>query len=310
MKKLMIAAAAAAMVGGAFADMIVYDVKISGKKSVTANGVVQMYGEYDTGKVDKQGNAILKTGWFKGDFDLDGKADKICYRKSGSFSWAGVIAGCGCDYDGNGTVVGGMPAFKAAPIIAAVWDTKAKKEVKIDGDNAFANLIRSGAKTDFVEGSVNLGVLDPADDTTVVGQLILVGNGSYDVVKGYIKSVNGNFVGQLPLDPIDIDISVECTPCNPGQNGAQICLPYDVSLCYDYDIDTDVMSADQGTVNGVAFGTWSLKYNASKAKKMAKLSTVVDEKDGKTYFMGSAIEKALGYPKYVKTLAKFEAVVQ
>ena len=307
MKKLMIAAAAAAMVGGAFADMIVYDVKISGKKSVTANGVVQMYGEYDTGKVDKQGNAILKTGWFKGDFDLDGKADKICYRKSGSFSWAGVIAGCDCDYDGNGTVVGGMPAFKVAPIIAAVWDTKAKKEVKIDGTQAFANLVRSGAKTDFVEGAIFLDVLDAEGNWA--GYLDLMGNGSYDVVKGYIKSVNGNFVGQLPLDPITYDISVECTPCNPGQNGAQICVPYDVALCYDYDIDTDVMSADQGTVGGVAFGTWSLKYNASKANKMKKLAPV-KEADGKYYFMGPAIEKALGFPKYVKTLAKFEADVQ
>lgn len=305
MKKLMIAAAAAAMIGGAFADAIVYDIKISGKKSVTANGVVQMYGEYDTGKFDKQGTPILKTGWFKGDFDQDGKADKICYRKSGSFSWAGVIAGCDCN---DQTAVGPMTGFVNNTIIAAVWDTKAKKEVKIDGDNVGINFLRSGAKTDFVEGGIILDVLDAQDN--MLGYLELVGNGSYDVVKGYIKSVNGNFIGLLPLESITKDISVDCSVCVPGQGGTQFCVPYDVALCYDYDIDSDVVSADNATVNGVAFGTWSLKYNASKAKKMAKLPTVVDEEDGKTYFMGSAIEKALGYPKYVKTLAKFEADVQ
>ena len=46
MKKLMIAAAAAAMIGGAFADAIVYDIKISGKKSVTANGVANVTRDY------------------------------------------------------------------------------------------------------------------------------------------------------------------------------------------------------------------------------------------------------------------------
>lgn len=303
MKKLMIAAAAAAMIGGAFADAIVYDIKISGKKSVIANGVVQMYGTYDTGKFDKDGNAIFKTGWFKGDFDQDGKADKICYRKSGSFSWAGVIAGCECN---NNTAVGNMTGFKQPTVIAAVWDTKAKKEVNADPDSVFFNFLRSGAKTDFVEGNLYFDVLDETD--APAGYLDLVGNGSFDAVKGYIKSVSGNFIGALLVEVITKDIDTDCTVCLPGQNGQLQCVAYDVDLCYNYDDNgDDVVVADNANAYGYAFGTWSLKYNSGKSKKFAKLPTVVDEKDGKTYFMGSAIEKALGFPKYVKTSAKFEA---
>lgn len=305
MKKLMIAAAAAAMVGGAFADAIVYDIKISGKKSVTANGVVQMYGEYDTGKEDKDGNAILKTGWFKGDFDQDGKADKICYRKSGSFSWAGVIAGCECD---NDTAVGNMTGFKNPTVIAAVWDTKAKKEVNADPTTVLFDFLRSGAKTDFVEGNLYFEVLD--EDDATVGYLDLVGNGSFDAVKGCIKNISGNFIGLLPVEAITKNIDTDCTVCLPGQNGQLQCVAYDVNLCYNYDVDGDVVAADNACFGGCAFGTWSLKYNSGKSKKFAKLPTIVDEKDGKTYFMGSAIEKALGFPNYVKTSAKFEASVQ
>ena len=64
MKKLMIAAAAAAMISGAFADAVVYDVKISGKKAVSARGKVQGYAKYYTGKDDKEGNAITKMAYF------------------------------------------------------------------------------------------------------------------------------------------------------------------------------------------------------------------------------------------------------
>lgn len=299
MKKLMIAAAAAAMVGGVFADALVYDLKITGKKAVAANGYVQMYGAYPV--FDNQGNLKnVKEGWHKfSDWNNNGKwaAVKVCYRKSASFTWAGVVAGCDCN---DGTATGpfdnmidkdGNPA-----IIAAVWEAKVKSELNVGF--ALANFIRSGAKTDFVEAMIAMDVNDA--DGNQIGGLTLVGQGKYDAKKGYLTSVNGNFVGEIGID--SIQSAKDCTVCDSAASNT--CYPYDLVLCEDPAGKQLDLSAENTWANQTcfAYGTWSLKYNASKSKKMMKLDTVIDKDTGKEIFEAEKIEKALGFPKYVKTI--------
>lgn len=288
MKKLMIAAAAAAMIGGAFADAVVYDVKISGKKAVAARGKVQVYAQYYTGKDDKDGNAITKMAYFSAN---DG--EKICYRKSASFSWTGVIAGCDCNDD---QAVGPFDNFADATVIAAIWDTKAKAEVP--AEFVGVEFIRSGAKTEFVEAYLELGV-EGGDYW-----LDLMGQGKFDVKKALLANVSGNFTGALPIEAIKVtEAGEECTMCKPGVDDVEIeCVPYEIGLCeiFGDDVtekaDVAIDLAAGTTEYTFAYGTWSLKYNSSKSKKMSNVS----EKDG--FFKAADIEKALGFPKYVKTV--------
>jgi hypothetical protein len=295
MKKLMIAAAVAAMVGGAFADAIVYDVKISGKKAVTARGKVQVYAQYYTGKDDKDGNAISKYAYFSAN---DG--EKVCYRKSGSFSFAGVLAGCDCD---EYTAVGGFSNLDGTPQIAAIWDTKAKAEVP--AQFLGVDFIRSGAKTEFVESYIGLGI-EGGDFW-----LDLMGQGKFDVKKALLTNLSGNFTGALPIETIKFtEEGEECTMCKPGADDVDYeCMPYEIALC-DLFGDDQTEKADVAidlqegaTECTFAYGTWSLKYNASKSKKMANITA----KDN--VFKAADIEKALGFPKYVKTI-DFPVVAQ
>ena len=292
MKKLMIAAAAAAMVGGAFADAIVYDIKISGKTATTARGFVQLYGEYDTGKVDKDDNPITKTGWYKyTEVDDNGKnvAVKFCYRKASTFSWTGVIAGCECDEEtAVGPFAGALDSDEKENQIAAIWDTKAKAEV--DAEFVGANFIRSGAKTDFVEAALGIAV---AEDYG----LNLMGHGKFDAKKGYLTSVNGNFIGELPFGGIYVNgVDGDCTLCDKeAGTDPYYCLPYEIKLCDSAD-EVDPVVADEDEISAAyAFGTWSLKYNSSKSKKLQALKAV------NNLFTAEAIAKALGFPKYVRT---------
>ena len=287
MKKLMIAAAAAAMIGGAFADAIVYDVKISGKKAVTAHGKVQVYAQYYTGKETKDGDPITKYAYLAAN---DGA--KVCYRKSGSFSFAGVLAGCYCD---DTTGVGGFSNLGGNPQIAAIWDTKAKAEVPVD--TVDAEFIRSGAKTEFVESYIELGIENGFG-------LDLMGQGKFDVKKALLSNLSGNFIGMLPIETIKFtEEGEECGMCKPGEDDVENeCMPYEIALCDVFGNDTVekadvVIGLDDGQTDYTfAYGTWSLKYNASKSKKMANLTA----KDN--VFKAADIEKALGFPKYVKTI--------
>jgi hypothetical protein len=288
MKKLMIAAAAAAMIGGAFADATVYDLKISGKKAVTARGKVQVYAKYWTGKEDKDGNAITKMAYFAAN-----EGEKICYRKSASFTYNGVLAGCDCDDE---KAVGPFSNFVEGTQIAAIWDAKAKAEVPATFEDA--KFIRSGAKTEFVESYIEVGV-EGGDYW-----LDLVGQGKFDVKKALLASLSGNFTGALPIESISYTVKGEdCSMCKPGvDDEVKVCVPYAIPLCQEFGDDTiekadiaEVLEEDE-TEYTYAYGTWSLKYNASKSKKMLNIT----DKDG--VFKAADIEKALGFPKYVKTI--------
>ena len=238
MKKLMIAAAAAVVAAGAFADAQVYDYKLSLKTTTCAEGKVAKGSFYE-----------VALGMEKG--------DEISYRKSASVTLNGVSWGCDCKdalagawaereladgtivYDGltfwnkkSGAFLGG--AHDATTITWDMMNRIGKKgsdvEMSFDIiDEANASFEFKCAGMGTIKDSINENAANCIDEAS------------------YIKSAKGNVAGFMAPD------TGACYYCDEV-----VCDVYDFCECL-------------GLMDGsrtVAYGTWTMKYNASASKKL------------------------------------------
>jgi len=239
MKKLMTAAVVAAMAGAALADPQVYDMKLSVKTTACK-----------TGKFTK---ALEDLGWFVG---LQ-KGDQVSYRKQASLTIAGVIWGCDCDAiqepywrdygaqkSGNHTV-GGYAFWNATPKVAI--------PLQIPYVKFSWALLNRIDQMNTIEGTWMLG--DPVVDEA----LFFLGSGfgkvknSANECASYIPSMSGNFAGFIQGGSGDDDGCIFC-----GAVGWD-CLVAPFCWCENTP-DTTAISA--------AYGSWTLKYNATASKKL------------------------------------------
>ncbi|MBR2921281.1 MAG: hypothetical protein IKL02_10645 [Kiritimatiellae bacterium] len=227
MKKLMIAAAAAAMIGGAFAAcqedaacVYAYKLTLSGKTTVA--------------------------------FTVKGKAstctEDVCYRKAGSFKIDGYIFGRtdATEADPDECIDASCGCYDTETTFESIfWNTKSKKEVVADFSWTQLNLIGKDKK--------QLEAVAKFNDLT------LAGFGTYDIKKLAIKSISGNFAGQLDA-PL-------CETCN-----------YNADECEDECEETAAIIWDLCTLEQdedyvettAAFGKWTLKPNTAAVKKLTK----------------------------------------
>lgn len=232
MKKLMIAAALAATVGGAYAGCIepedptpencasVYNVTVSLK---TLNAKAKKF-------VNRQDCEDPETG-------------VNCYLVSGTRKYAGVIASCECECSDTTVVVG--PKFY-------FWGVT-EKTAYPDATAELANAIRFGGATVKASKKVAATLTLNSDSIALTG----AGIGSYNAKIGRASTISGYIAGLVnaPLCPVK---------CEDPQTA------YGFSLCGDVDeITPDAVPA---------YGSWSVKFNASASKKYAKDSTYVESK--------------------------------
>jgi len=218
MKKLMIAAAAAAMIGGAYADCglepeeqadcaQVWDVKMSLKSTVCKTLYV------GAKKADKCGMGGSEAACY-------------CYREVASVAVKGVLGACDCECETILNLTDDDQYF---------WVEKNK--VQLADKLAIDHLYRIGKKMEKVEFAAWFGALR------------LAGTGTYDTKNNVVKSVSGNVAG---LWTAVFDCTGDCET---------VCPAFD--LC-----DPDWESGLE--VPTVAYGSFTIKYNSSFAKKFAQ----------------------------------------
>ena len=167
MKKLMIAAAAAALVGGAFAAcqedtacVFAYQVSLSGKSTVAASTKA------------KPSQCI----------------DADCYRKAASYKVKGYIWGVTDDQTDPSQCIEGCGCLDltATAPTTYLWNTKTLKKL---GDMTFSQLDLIGS---------NVGAkAKTAEVVAKIDDLTLAGFGKYDTKKLELKSATGYFAGTV-----------------------------------------------------------------------------------------------------------------
>jgi len=242
MKKLMVAAAAAAMIGGAYAmDAQVYDFSASLKTTAC--------------KETKVSSALAKyfdTRTYNG-LALFEKGEKIGLRKQSSRKIVGVIWGCDCptlitppawSVYNNKTLGGYM-----------FWDQSVNDYFRVRKTSFSWNVLNRIDAMTKCEGSFTL-------QNWAVGQsLYLVGAG-FGSVKGrdcstYVKSMSGSVVGYREPNAGD---EIGCVFCDV--NGCVV-----DPIC-DYCWVNELVVYNPGRT--IAYGTWKIKFNSSVAKKLAR----------------------------------------
>lgn len=176
MKKLMIAAASAAMIGGAFAD-----------------GVAQVY----------DFTATVKTTACSGKSAKDVCGDTVYYRQQITQKLYGKFWGCGCEVI---ACPDNYAIDKAEENGFVFWTTTKLGGAFEDADMQWSLLQRLGKKGENVEGFFGLTLIDDGD---AVALLSGAGYGTAKIYcddedKNYIKSMSGNVVGywDASADPI------------------------------------------------------------------------------------------------------------
>ena len=273
MKKLMIAAAAAAMIGGAFAEG--YDFTASVK---TTKG---KYGSQKTTYTVNLGVDDTGTYWWDAlgyATEKEAKADvkKMTNDEKAAFAWNDLnFDGVNTDYyvqeyyrgklvwcytfkfsetDENCYRVPGSAKLKGVVEMdgcCGTWefDTYEFGTTIIDDDTVFTHdlLYRingvSLGKANKVEVSGTIGAA--SYDAQTIGTFAYAGQGDYDVKNDRIKSISGNIVGILE--------NPDCESCCDYDTEAVV-----FECADDADTITSYLNMPDGTA---AFGTFSLKYN-------------------------------------------------
>lgn len=248
MKKLMIAAAVAAIGAGAFASGTkaqVYDAKITVKTTVCKDGKVS-------------------NGYLTKVLEME-KGDSFAYRAQGSRTILGLLWGCGCDEafagewgeNDNGYWYGNL--FWDKKTSQWIGDTFDSTEVDFgaSGDQeGFIN--RIGKKASEVEMYWILKVVPTGDDVGDEGKLNNAGFGKVtdkeDGCDSYISSAKGNTAGYLPAPGSEYSDCIYC-----GETG--YCEAWNFCECQE-----DYYKGDEFTA---ATGTWTLKYNKSASSKLS-----------------------------------------
>ena len=255
MKKLMIAAAAAAMIGGANAVCVsgenecevcgagganVWDVKFTAKTTVlkAASGTCSVGLAYR-----KQGTAKI-TGWLWNSDDCTGA----------------------CDLE-----FGANNADAAAPRMALTWNKKFG--FAVTPSIFVAQIDKKGNKHEAWGGLNDGGAVD----------IKFAGFGSYDLKKNYIKSLSGSFAGTLENELVG-------SKCAIAVGGI-----YNYA-CKSYSYGLGVPTA--------AYGSWSIKYNATASKKAAKAAAGLGinqgegEEEDDEIELDAAVASVLKFSKY------------
>lgn len=235
MKKLMIAAATAAIGAGAFAatslDAQVYDVSLTVKSTAC-----------------KEIKYTKTIATLEGEDYSDVKGEKIAVRKQGTTKIAGVIWGCDCEtiadpawrtYN-NGTTVGGY----------LFWNVGADNVFNIFSTTfgwAAFNRIDTGDKA---EGVWLLRNWDADNTVALLGAGF--GKVSGTTCRTILSSMSGNFAGFLLAG----SEAGGCKFC-----GESDCTAWQVCPCTAAYYDTDLTAA---------YGSWKIKYNKSASQKLRK----------------------------------------
>ena len=254
MKKLMIAAAAAAMIGSVFAEaqVIVWNLNL---KTTTC----------------KKGKVAANSWWVKG-LDMD-KGDEIVYRTTASAKLVGLTWGCYCGQSLAGQWNSRDIVVNKNGDTITVWDGITFWNPKTDeflggvyngsefdwtADGRFLN--RMGKNADEVEMVFDLIPSDEALDDN--WGFTLAGFGKVKDVynlkndnwcDSYLNTASGGVVGWISPD----GGTYTCTYCD------QYGVDCDVYAFCDCDAAWDVYED-----RTVAYGTWTAKYNSAASKKL------------------------------------------
>ena len=245
MKKLMIAAAAAALVGGAFADC-------ERPQGPTTN-CAEVYDVVLTLKTTECKCKSIKTKEYGSECGRQtvtpGQPECVAWRQVVTKKIQGVIFNCTCscttDVDGS--------ILDSAVLAPAIWNGLttedmegnqyfwiAKDKVVFDRDTDLLTikwLARIGQKNTQVEAA-----------GTFQEGINVAGFGAYDTKNARVKNISGSAAGvwAAPIDCSD-------------EEGEEFCPAY--KLC-----DDEVLDNFSKTF---ASGNWSVKYNAAKSKALA-----------------------------------------
>ena len=168
----------------------------------------------------------------------EGTTSSTVLRAKDTTTWGGWIYTCTatCDTIATGSVV--------------AWDSKRKAEIttpvfKWNVLNILKGQSVAEAEWDFT-GKVEYDDTR-AQEIDVTG----AGFGTYSVKKGYYTGFSGYFAGTMDAS---YDLSSKAKNCDPSQ----------IWQC------PDLAPGDLKDASTIAYGTWSIKYNASASKKLEK----------------------------------------
>lgn len=248
MKKLMIAAAVAAIAGGVYANSG-SNCQLATPPAPTQVTPAAVYAWKFTGKTTigkllttKTTDVVIGSNCSLGSNTVTTTTCAI--RVPGSLAIQGYVYYCDncCDAFESGTAgatLGGVDTFY---MTKPFKDTFTQADITID----FGHIIGTKATQYETKGLATFKSKDPS----VTYTLTFAGLGSFDKNNKVVKSVSGNFAG---------------TAASPYYVGKGVCEPADYWLC---DPLPAVMTyACAASDASVAYGTWSVKYNSSASKK-------------------------------------------
>lgn len=251
----------------AFASAAVYDVTLTVKTTKAERGNVKAFA------------------------NMCGETGKILYRKQATVKLQGLLWGCGCERLTEPPQFSGWyeDGF-------AFWNAAERKAYSAESEFAWRMLNRIGSTAKEVEGCWDMRLADGAGETvfdlvgagfgtvkdTILSKDKESGTVEIDYDESYVASISGSFAG-TGIGPAITTVTVieeECSYCTGGRAREEIVErePSTVwSLCACGGED-DALTA--------AHGTWTIKYNASASKRLAKSSGILE---------------AANVPKYVKS---------
>ena len=261
MKKLMIAAACAAMAGSVFAavgDAQVYDATLTVKTTACKNG------KYTKALVNFPVKDANEFG-----YDVN---DSVMFRKQATRTINGVFWGCDCETIAD-------PAWR---IYTSFTSAGVEKTPHTVGGYAFWDATNSKEYIPFTIPYVTFEwlILNRIDQmTSVEGTWLLrdqaaneamffigagfgTANNATDECASYIKSISGNFAGYLQYVAEGDDGCVFCGTTDYD------CLVAPFCWCQDIEEDTTYLTA--------AYGTWSIKYNSSNSNTLKKKKYITE----------------------------------
>ena len=250
MKKLMIAAAAAALVGGAYAGCA--DIPTPTPVTVTPAAVYQwkFSGKTGLGVVIKGTADRTVPGGCADDGTIPGRAAEVI-RVPGTLCINAYTYICDDECWNFGTYLVNPTAAQyqlKKPYKSVIYNNNFVEEI-----NAAEVIGKTGSQYEL-EGTAVFKTIDGDVGPTYTYELTFAGFGSYAKKYGRISSVSGNFAG-LQTPP----------RYNGTVTGLAKCPPADYWVC----TAPGVIYAEDPMHASVAYGTWSIKYNSSASKKLA-----------------------------------------
>lgn len=249
MKKLMIAAAVAAISVGAFASCA--DAPIDPVHPTTYPAAVYQWkfsGKTGVGVVIRGTADRTISGGCADDSTIPGLAPEVI-RVPGTLNITAYTYICDdeCFQFGTYLVNPSAAQFRILkPYASIVYDENFVETIDV------AHVIGKTATQYELAGTAKFATVDGDVGPTYTYELTFAGFGSYAKKNGRITSVSGNFAG-LQTPP----------RYNGTVTGLAKCPPADYWIC-----DTLVYAEDPMAAS-VAYGTWSIKYNSAASKRLA-----------------------------------------